>query len=376
MTSVFNELKKLRKDSLISILEAFPNRYTVLCQEPDKTKTAYCFSVPIRNIKTNNIVNLCFSHNNHTSKFIGSEATVTINDKASLFNQHGKCDIVFQNNTSKKTKNMVRLSNAEHYVEFYPTLNGMLLIMESDCGEHPPQLTLRLDRAFQSIRKNDKCFSVMREKFVPFVTVSCIGVIDTGGEVIAPCRVDHQKLSELEHLLTFGTTQKTKDRIAIEINLQETKLLQDTTVESRHPKLNNAFGGISFLGESKEFGEQWLYSRLQMLNISQFQNRKILKTVLHVPKLGRYTAPLTLHGLRARFCSFGSNWNNKIAIAAPISQSFFSNGYYHFNMTDILGNFTQESENFIIKANQTNKPTIIPTGDSFYAPQILEVHYQ
>ena len=376
MTSVFKEIEKLRKDSFANIMDAFPNRYTVLCQEPDKTKTAYCFSVPIRNIKTNNIVDLCFSHHNYTSTFTGSEATVKIHDKASLFNQHGKCDVIFQNNTSKKTKNMVRLSNAEHYVEFYPTLNGMLLIMESDWGDHPPQLTLRLDRAFQSIRKNDKYFSIIREKFVPFVTVSCIGVINAQGEVLAPCKVDHQKLSDLEYLIAFSTPRKTKNRIAIEINLQETKLFQDTTVESKHPKLNNAFGGISFLGESKEFGEQWLYSRLQMLNIAQFQNRKILKTVLHVPKLGHHTAPLTLHGLRARFCSFGSNWNNKIAIAAPISQSFFSNGYYHFNMTDILGNFTQESENFIIKATQTNKPAIVSTGDSFYAPQILEVHYQ
>lgn len=376
MTSVFKEIEKLHKDSSINLIEAFTNRYTVLCQEADKTKTAYCFSVPIRNIKTNNIVDLCFSHHNHTSTFTGSEATVKINDKASLFNQHGKCDIIFQNNTSKKTNNMVCLSNGKHYVEFYPTLNGMLLIMESDWGEHYPQLTLRLDRAFQSIRKNGKYFSVMREKFVPFVTVSCIGVINAQGEVLAPCEIRHRKLGELEYLLTFRPSQKTKNRIAIEINLQETKLFQDTTVESKHPKLNNAFGGISFLGESKEFGEQWLYARLQILNIPQFQGKRILDAVLHIPKLGHHTTPLTIHGVRARFCSFGSNWNNKIALADPVSHSFISNGYYHFNMTDILGNFSKESENFIIKSNKADKPAIIPTGDSFYAPQILEVHYQ
>ncbi|MBR2464150.1 MAG: hypothetical protein IKB41_01800 [Clostridia bacterium] len=376
MTSVFKEIEKLREDRILNIINAFPNRYTVLCQEPDKTKTAYCFSVPIRNVKTNNIVDLCFSHNKQTSKFVGSDATLIIDGKASLFNQHGKCDIIFQNSTSKKTKNMICLRDDNHCTEIYPTLNGMLLIMDNDWYEDQPQLTLYLDRAFQSIRANDKYFSVMREKFVPFVTASCIGVINSGGEVIAPCKINYQKLNDLEYLLTFSTLQKTKNRIAIEINMQETKLFQDTTVESKHPKMNNAFGGISFLGESKEFGEQWLYSRLQILNIPQFQSKKILEAVLHIPKLGRYTAPLTIYGLRTRFCSFGSNWNNKIAITTPISQSFFSNGYYHFNMTDILGNFTQESENFIIKANQTNKPAIIPTGDSFYAPQILEVHYQ
>ena len=138
MTSVFNELKKLRKDSLISILEAFPNRYTVLCQEPDKTKTAYCFSVPIRNIKTNNIVDLSFSHTKHTSKFVGSDATLIIDGKASLFNQHGKCDIIFQNSTSKKTKNMICLRTDNHYAEIYPTLNGMLLIMDNDWYEDQP----------------------------------------------------------------------------------------------------------------------------------------------------------------------------------------------------------------------------------------------
>ena len=274
MTSIFKEIDKIRNGSSINMIEIVSNRYAVLCREMDGTKTAYCFSVPIYNIKTNEIVNLRFYHNKHGSTFIGSEAKITVADKASMINQYGRCDIVFQGSISKKTEEAIYINYNNRHMEIRPTLNGLLIIMDYGEAQSMPSLTLLLDRTFEFARANDKYFSVMREKFIPFVTVSCIGILNSYGEVIAPCEVHNQKVGEKEYVLTFSATSKTRTRIAIEVNMQETKLFQDTTVESKHPKLNNSFGGISFLGETKNFGEQWLYSRLETSNILQLQKKK------------------------------------------------------------------------------------------------------
>lgn len=376
LNSVIQEIEKVRGGSSANMIELLSNRNTFFCQESDRTKTAYCFGVPIRNIQTNNIVDLRFQHHKRGSTFMGSEAKISIADTASLSNRHGRCDIAFQGSIFKKTEDAVYLNGDDYCMEIHPTLNGLMAIMDCHVAQAQPRLTLRLDRTFESTRASDKYFSVMRDKFTPLITVSCIGAVNAYGKVIAPCEVHNRKCSGTEYVLTFSAICKTKARIAFEINMQETKLFQDTTVESQHPKQNNAFGGISFLGKSKHFGEQWLYERLEISNISQLQGKKILKTILHIPRLGHSDTPLTVNRISTRFCSFGSNWENKIAITDPISESSFSNGYYHLDMTRLFGNLRQKSENFVIRGKAASKPAIIPTGDNFYAPQILEVQYQ
>ena len=60
LNSILTEINKLRNGSPIHLDETLSDRYTIHCREPQRTKTAYCFSVPIRNIKTNDIVDtLC-----------------------------------------------------------------------------------------------------------------------------------------------------------------------------------------------------------------------------------------------------------------------------------------------------------------------------
>ena len=376
MNSIFQEIEKLRSQSFINTIEALSNRYMIVYQNSDRSKTAFCFSVPIRQLKTNSLIDLHFQHNKYGSAFVGSEAKITIAEKASLINQHGQCDIVFQGSIFKKTAGTVYLHDGNGYMEVRPTLNGLMVVMDYAAAQSQPRLMLCLDRAFEEAYTNGKCFCIMRDQFIPFITVSCIGVINAHEQVTAPCEVRAERLGDSEYVLTFSAARKTKSRIAIEINMQETKLFQDTTVESQHPQLNNAFGGISFLGESKHVGEQWLYSRLEISNISPLQGKRILKTVLHIPQLGRYITPLTVNQISTRFCSFGSNWQNKITITDPVAESSISNGYHHLDMTKLLGNLGKKSVNFVIRGKSTNDPAIIPTGDSFYAPQILEIKFQ
>ena len=376
MYSVFNEIEKLHGNQPINIIETLSNRYTLLCKNLDGTKTAFCFGVPIRNTQNNNIVDLRFHHNKRQSLFLGSNAKITIADRVTLINQHGQCDVFFEGNMFKKSEDTVWFKKDKQGIELHPTLNGLLFIMDCNSANYQPQITVCLDRIFDSIRTNDKCFSVMRDTYIPFITVSCIGEINAQGKIFAPCDICAHKRNDFEYCLTFSTPHITANRIAVEINMHETKLFQDTTVESLHPKANNAFGGIAFLGDSKEFGEQWLYSRLKISNISQFQNKNILKTILHIPQLSPHITSLTTNKLSTRFCSFGSNWENKIAATDFISQSYVSNDYYHLDMTNLFGDLRKSSENFLIRTSSADQSAIIPTGDAFYAPQILEIKYQ
>lgn len=115
MNFIFKEIDKLRNGEAINTVGMLSNRYTVYCKEKDGTKTAYCFGVPIRNIKSNNIVNLRFFHGKQGSTFVGSEARVSITDKIRLLNQYVMCDIVINGDLSKKTEQAV----------FFPLINNV-----------------------------------------------------------------------------------------------------------------------------------------------------------------------------------------------------------------------------------------------------------
>ena len=375
MNSVYSEIEKFRHEQIFKPIESLTNRYCIHCQEPNGLKIAYCFSVPIRNLQSNSIVELKFHHYNQYSIFNGTNCKIIVSDKIRIINEHGQCDIIPSCNLYKKTDSAIFFKNDIGEIEIRPTFNGILLLFDNNLSFDNKKIKMCCNKVFESTRTNNKYFSIMREKFIPFITVSCIGLINQHGKISAPCEVVSQKLNDTEHILGFSSISS-QNRIAIEINVQEPKLFQDTTVESMHPTVNNAFGGTSFLGTSKAFGEQWLYSRLDISNISHLQGKKVIKSILHIPQLGYNLSPITVSKISERFCSFGSNWENKIPIRNTIALSYDSLGYYHLDITKLLGNLKSRAENFVIRGTNSNKPAIIPTGDSFYAPQILEVKYK
>lgn len=376
MNSVFHEIEMLREGKPIDEILEGSNRFAIFCRESDRTRTAYCFSVPIRNVKRNHTVDLRFDHFKNRSSFLGSNSEITVNHATiRLANQFGQCEILLPGDILMKTEDAIYLADDATKIKVSPTLNGLMFVME--CKKQiTPRLVFRLNREFESSKTNERYFSVMRETHVPFVTISCIGTLDDSGKVIRPCQVQNQKTGKAEYALTFLLDGSTSKRFAVEINLQDTKLFQDTTVESLHPNLNNVFGGIAFLGNGAEFGEQWLYTRLEATNLPQLQNKKILNAVLHLPQLGRAATPLIANCLSARFCSFGSNWQNKVKVSDIIAESTSSKGYYHFDLTKLLGNLREKSKNFVLRGKSLKSPVIIPTGDCFFAPQILEVKFQ
>ena len=101
---------------------------------------------------------------------------------------------------------------------------------------------------------------------------------------------------------------------------------------------------------------------------------------MHIPKFNN-GVPLIGVGIQQRFCSFGSNWNNKINDSYTVSETTENNGFYKISITDLLinrhtRNFNM-SEGLILKTKAKESGfSAIATGDNYYAPQVLEINFR
>ena len=183
----------------------------------------------------------------------------------------------------------------------------------------------------------------------------------------------------MEYELSVSTKDPKAQIVLFEVNLQEEKLIHDTTVESKNPEMNNSFGGAAFLGNTMDFGEQWLCARPDYSKMDDLLEHSIQNAVLYVPTFDQNEALLYLFGLENRFCSFGSNWNNKKPATNMCGISHRIKGYHKIDVTEMMVEFNSlsiRSEGWILKkASKSGEFSVISTGDSYYAPQILEVHF-
>ena len=282
MNNIISEISQVRSNNSIIIDHSNKNRYCVVFQESDGSKTAYYFSTPIYNIRTRKSIDMKFHRDDHGVHMTGSNAHIAISDTIYLENAEGNCRI--------------RIGSTPRYIserEMYcgndivlPTTNGIAYKAHLKNG-HVFSFEIEVNTPFMNIRANDKYFALMREKFRPFMTVSCIGTVGTNGEIIAPAQISYQKLSDRKYQITIAPCSPLGTQVLFEVNLYESKLFQDTTVESRNPHSNNAFGGVGFIGNSSAYGEQWLYSRLDFSGIPELMDQPIQRALLHIPKLNK-----------------------------------------------------------------------------------------
>ncbi len=370
-----SEATKTGSEAPINIDFHNSNRYRLVLQENDGSKTAYYFSAPIYNRDTRKLIDISFRLVNGNICATGSNSKITLTDNVLMTNVEGSCSIELPQNCNFISSKEVRCGN----IVLIPTVNGVAFKCEIK-GNEKNSFIVNVGEPFLNIRANDRCFALMRERFKPFVVFSCIGAVDKTGNIIAPAKIEYQKLSDKKYLLNFLSTSPVAEYIVFEANLYENKLFQDTTVESLNPSTNNAFGSVAFLGNTVTYGEQWLYSRLDYSKITDVMDKRIQKAVLHTPKLNHSAVELSAFKIKARFCSFGSNWNNKMASGAPISDSSISDSYQSLDITNLLveprmKTITQ-SEGMILRTRvKSDEFSVITTGDSYYCPQILEVNF-
>lgn len=67
--------------------------------------------------------------------------------------------------------------------------------------------------------------------------------------------------------------------------------------------VNNAFGSIAFVGDTEQFGEQWLYSRPAFSLISELYEKSLNYAVLHIPKYSDSDIELNVSKAGSRFAA-------------------------------------------------------------------------
>lgn len=257
-----------------------------------------------------------------------------------------------------------------------PTFNGAMIRLKG-IKEHGFQCVVTTNIPYVKIRKNDKNIALMKAPFSPYAVLSTLFVKTAEGNHF-PLLVDAAERQPGKTELTFTHNGVCGDAF-FEINMYESKLIQDTTVESFHPAQNNAFGSTAFLGTTREFGEQWLYSKMNLKAVKT-DPASIKSANLIIPVFEGDTDQLEAIELSSRFCSFRSNWNNKLLFktykTANIEQACKS--WISISLTEQIKNELymgqDESSGFILRQKgEGAAPVLISTGDSFAFPQILEI---
>lgn len=172
-----------------------------------------------------------------------------------------------------------------------------------------------------------------------------------------------------------------KDSVFLTFNYTDTLESVYRIDPDMNPSTNNAFGSVGFIGNSSAYGEQWLYSRLDYSRIPEIMDKRIHKAVLHMPKLNQSKVEFSAYKVSARFCSFGSNWDNKIPGETPVSDSASQSGYQSLDFTSLLVDgrtkTITKSEGLILKPKIKGSGfSVIATGDSYLAPQIMEINFR
>lgn len=376
MQSVLGEISKLRRGSPIIIDYHNSNRYRLVVQESNGTKTAYYFSTPIYSRRTRKMIDVKFQSNGDAIFSTGSNTNITVSKNVLIENAEGSCYIELSQNCNLISSQKVRCGS----MVLIPTTNGVAFKCALKTNEKAT-FTIEVGQPFLNVRANDRCFALMKERFRPFVVFSCIGTVDTSGDVIAPAKIEYQKLTDRRYRIAIFSTSPLAQSVLFEANLYENKLFQDTTVESMNPSTNNAFGSVGFIGNSSAYGEQWLYTRLDYSRIPEIMDKRIQKAVLHMPKLNQSKVEFSAYKVSARFCSFGSNWDNKIPGETPVSDSSSQNGYQSLDFTSLLidgrTKTITKSEGLILKPKVKGSGfSVIATGDSYLAPQIMEINFR
>ena len=319
---------------------------------------------------------MCFHKEGDTIHSIGSNAKITVTTNIRMENQEGFCIIELPQKGQLYSANEITFGKNS----VFPTTNGVAIKMYIK-DHSKASVIMHVDRPFMNIRANDRCFALMSDKFRPFLTLSCIGTMDASGRLIAPAQIHYQKVSDKTFCLTVSSTSPLGQYVLFEENLYENKLLEDTTVESMNPSINNAFGTTGFIGSSLLYGEQWLYSRLDVSKLKELTDKQILRAVLHLPTYNSSPIALSAYKVSSRFCSFGSNWKNKVAGGGVVCDALQVAEYESIDLTPLVVDqrttMIKKTEGIILSAKEKSGGFVaISTGDSCFRPQILEIDYR
>ena len=374
MNSPLKTIVELRKERDFLIDTTNSDRHRIVINERDGTKTAYYFSTPIYNINTRKLLDLKFTDST-IPRLIGSNAQITFSKGIKMNNTNGTCFFSLKDKSRRISD--FELREGDNII--LPTTNGVVYkVPIENLQKH--SMNIKTDRAGLTTRANNKCFALMLDKFTPFVYISTIGIENENGYIIAPVTMNSRQINDYEYEITASTSSNIGKYIVFEINMYEKKLIQDTTVESLNPTVNNVFGTTAYVGKTTEFGEQWLYSRIDYMRMTKIVGSRVRKVIVHMPRLSDTAIEIDAYKVSERFCSFGSTWNNKKGETNFVSHSDNTERYITVDITSALINGKSKqliaTNGLIFKPQKENNSFIaMTTGDSCFLPQIVEVNY-
>lgn len=349
-----NEIAYLRGSRDFLIDTQNNNRYRIMVKEKSEN-ISYCFSCPIYKGGDGLIINTELAEDN---SFSGTNCFIKSKEKAiTVKNSTISAEILF----------------SEKY-EIVPTQNGAKLVFKANTVD----LSLKYSGYARDIRNGGNWFAVMTDKFTPCLSINALYGYSPKG--IFPITLAYSNTQDGTSNITVRSAYAV-DGIVLELGSYEPKLFQDTTVESLHPTQNNVYSSIAFIGKTNEFGEQWLYSRPDFSKISELYAKKIYKAILHIPVFDGQGEELKIYFPERRFCSFGSNWEKKIPHNEQCITAVCGEKYLSIDVTEHFRNPVSEhltyNEGLIFKkTNEKEKYVALSTGDSYLAPQILEIRHE
>ena len=346
---ILREIRRIRGEENLKIEKRNTNPYRVLVKEEDGITAYYC-SVPVYS-KEGKLLLPKWRKEDGRYRFQGINAEIAATEeKVILQNDYGSAEIAFADDVSIE-----------------PTFNGIAVV----CGKSKTKFSLETSSE-RTVRESAGCFALMREEFTPFLSVN--GIIGKTGGGVCPLRVNGVKRGEKAFEMTVESAAATE--ILFEVDLHAPKLVLDTTVASKLPDENNAFGGAAFLGNTEEYGEQWLYSRFDTTLFADLNFYRVKEATLYLPKWGG-ECRLDGYKMDAPWCSFASTWNTKAAFSRLLYTARRSRRYERMDVSEILRDILRLHEprnsGFVIKSGQEKGVSAVSTGDNYDKPQILEI---
>lgn len=350
------------------------NKYCIISND-NSHKTAYCFSVPVYGHHNCELLKLRFEKTNDLWFLNGSSGRIEISDILTIKNNNEEFMIQFPEDITYASNHSIHFGKTE----VKPTTNGVLV--KKECKNNScAQIKLTMSTPCLPYWANRGCFCFMNSNSEPCLCLSCIGASSDSTQISNPINMWYTKVSDCEYIFEFLSTDPSDQYVLFEMNIYENKLFQDTTVESANPLMNNAYGTTAYIGTTPLFGEQWLYFRIDNTLILEFYNRKIEKAIIHFPKLNRYVDGVKVYTVSNHFCGFGTNWNNKVPIGVQVSSSQENDRYYSVDISnqtiDPNTKYIRKTNGFVLKPKSNNGVSVLATGDSYFAPPILEICYR
>lgn len=347
------------------------NRYCIKLNSA-QGKDAYYFATPIYHAISRKLVNRNFVASNGYYRFVGSncEATVTATQLKLIQGGNAFC----LNFGTAVSWILQKGSLISDQLSITPTYNGV--IIEGKINQSTFDISTNF--SYQKIRESQNCVCFMEEQFKPILVISAL-YVETSNNDFHPLQIKYQNASKNMGSVFFSTDALLCTRGSFEINFYEPKLIQDTPVSGKHPKENNAFSPVAFVGKTDFYGTQWLYFRLDLSKMPELQSQYIREVKLYIPRITSNSAALEMFGLENRFCSFGSNWSNKVPKKGKTNCVGMRGDYICLDLTSTYithGQMIQSLGNVLVPAqSEALGYQVLSTGDSYVLPPILCVKY-